>query len=496
MVGHFAVGSYFSDISLPENAVFKSSLEAMFGRGFEATEAMEKIFHGNNRYFQQAVKKANSLDPVRIRVNGWGPYNSPAGDITVNNNNQLTSIPRIAQVINVGGFLKYRLVFGDTGESTPIAPIAGEGISQEEACYFGPIIDIPTSFDLLRIISIVLTIVCILLFCASAIWVFYYRNMVVIRYSGSYFLLFSLAGCMVNVTYIFILVPVEKNSTMCVIEFWPLHAGFVMVFAALLQKVYTIFKSTQRKRFLKSQGDPRVNFWKQTLFVCGLFLIYMIVRSFFQGDMAEMFVDEIEPGVLVRHTWDCKINIWEWAILGVELIMVVMGIILALQIRDVPTAFDESFQLGMAIYLWAFVKILSEIFLVFLPFNYQTTFALKAFGELIPSLHTGTTFLWPQFMAIYSGKGNELPAMKNSTVRGSSEAASTRKDTESFRPSTVKAAEVDTETPSPQTEAAPFLGRPSVSTEPGEARPDSVRLPDTRPIDTRRGRANSVARRI
>ncbi|KAJ3101170.1 hypothetical protein HDU96_010091 [Phlyctochytrium bullatum] len=409
MTGILSIASYFSDLALPENAVFVNLVKALYGPTFDPSEASEKMFSAIASIYSMGVMASGgSRDADRVRIKAWGSYMGPGGPFTVNKNNELSLTPRIAQVINVGGYLKYRLVYGDSDENNfPIDPTVGEGISADEECYFGPVIEIPSSTDTLRVITCVIAIACIIFFLGSALWVFIYRDMLVIRHSGAHFLILCLFGCTINVVYIFVILPTTKTPGLCIAEFWPLHAGFIIVFAGLLQKVYTIFQTTQRRRFLKTQGNAKETFWKQVSAACFVFLFYMILRSVLQKDDIKVYREDIVEGVRIREVSACKGGVWEWSILGVEVLMVVIGIAMALQIRDVPSAFNESFHLGMAIYIWAFIKILNEVFLLFLPFNYNMYFAMKAAGEIIPSLHTALMFLWPKFVAVWQGKGNE-----------------------------------------------------------------------------------------
>ncbi|KAJ3106256.1 hypothetical protein HDU97_006707 [Phlyctochytrium planicorne] len=446
MTGHFSVGSYFSDISVAENAVFVSSLKAVYGRDFDPSEATQTIFTALSSIYSTGVVNSKSLDSDLVRISSWGSYHTPSGPITLNMNNQLSAVPRIAQVINLGGNLKYRLVYGDTAdEANLMDPIKGEGIDQEEACYFGPVIEVPSSLDGLRIACCAIALLCIVVFAAGIVFVIIYRNMLVIRHSGAHFLILSLVGCIINVCYIFILTPVKKTNALCIAEFWPLHAGFIIVFSGLLQKVYTIFQTTQRRKFLKSQGNAHTNFWKQVSAACFIFLCYMILRSILQHDDVEHHHEDIVPGVRIQETSYCKAGVWEWSILGVEVLMVIIGIGLSLQIRDVPSAFNESFHFGMAIYIWAFIKILNEVFLLFLPFNYQMYYAMKAVGELIPSIHTALMFLYPKVVAIMQscvlnpkkGKGNEHVKTGQTSYESSQANSQTSSATRAARSRTV-----------------------------------------------------------
>ncbi|KAJ3106257.1 hypothetical protein HDU97_006708 [Phlyctochytrium planicorne] len=479
MTGHYAISTYFADILTADNLIFKQTIWSRAGPKTTISEAVEKAYTTMAVIFYNAALKAGSIDSESVHISMTDNPTVPSMIFnTVNPNNQISAVVRMGQVMNVAGKFKYRLVVGDSPATRYITgPGKGTGITEGETCYFGPRTEIPSSFDGLRIAAIVIAGLGILFNLMAIVWVIINRNFLIIRHSGAHFLILILVGCVINLVYVFIIVPVEKSEALCVAEFWPLHSGFIIVFAGLLQKVYTIFQSTQRKKFLKSQANAHHTFWIQVSIVCFIFVLYMILRTLFQGKELYTYASVVTPGVLTRLTFYCKPGIWEWSILGVELLMVIIGIAMALQIRNVPSAFNESFHLGMAIYIWAFIKILNEVFLLFLPFNYQIAFGLKAFGEIIPSLHTGSMFLWPKYQMIAAGKGNEIPRRFTETMSDAESALSrvqtstTVKKSVVNRAQSIKAFETTEESPNttsppPLPEAQPFIPRNSVESNP------------------------------
>ena len=91
--------------------------------------------------------------------------------------------------------------------------------------------------------------------------------------------------------------------------------------------------------------------------------------------------------------------------------MIIVGVALALQIRNIQTAFRDSFAMGVCVYVWAVVKIITQGLVIFIPYNYQVYYGLKCFGELITCWHTAHLFLWPKYEIIRAGKGNEEPVI-------------------------------------------------------------------------------------
>ncbi|KAJ3207669.1 hypothetical protein HDU67_007338 [Dinochytrium kinnereticum] len=464
MTGHFSLGSYFQDIMTPENAVLKQNIWSRSGPRTVISESVEKAYSTVANIYNFGTSKAQSIDSEAVRINQWGTPSISGSSITIHKNNQLSGIVRLGQIVNVAGRIRYRVVLGDS----PItrfqsAPKKGEGIEEGDQCYFGPTTAIPSSLDALRIIALVLTSIGVVFCVAGIAWVIYYRRMIVIRHIGINFLILTMLGCLINLIYVYILIPVEKTSAYCVAEFWPLHLGFILENSN--DSVHSL--SSLFVPVTEGLCDFPVNS-KEKIFKGPKRRYKELLDTIFEGNILETFTKDIIPGVLVQKTWSCEHRIWEWAILGLELLMVIIGIALALQIRNVPSSFNESFELGMAIYTWAFLKVLTEVFLLFLPFDYQVNFALKAFGEIIPSLHSSITFLWTPYKAIAAGKGNELPRAVMTTFDSSSDSTISRYPTVKREGSdmetggkvaTIRIAEIEAE--SPTQEGVPFLAKSS-----------------------------------
>ncbi|KAI8847679.1 hypothetical protein BC829DRAFT_233943 [Chytridium lagenaria] len=296
MTSHFFLSSYYQEILTPENLVFKTNILTRAGPRTVISEPVEKAYSCIANIYAFGATRAKSVDSEAVRVSQWGSPTTAGSTITVNQNNQLSGVVRVGQAINVAGSMRYRVVFGDSPATRfTSSPTRGQGINEGEMCYFGPVTQIPSSWDPLRIVALVITIACMVMFAFLMAFVIYYRKMVVIRHSGLHFLMLTLSGCFINLFYIFIVFPVEKASWHCVAEFWPLHLGFITVFGALLQKVYAIFQSTQKRRFLKGNRQSQQTFWIQVISASIFFMLYMILRSVFQEDLIETFTTDLIP---------------------------------------------------------------------------------------------------------------------------------------------------------------------------------------------------------
>ena len=277
MAGHASVSSYFMGYSSPENAVFLSSFRDRYGDDSIVTDAMEKSYNAIRYWYFQSASAAKSTLPTDVRVNGWSNYDTPSGRITLNTNNRISTIVRIAKVINVGGKIKYRVVVGSDGLYREVSgPVEGEGLNQFEAGYFGPTISVPATWDALRGIVVALSVLTILVLAGCLGWLYSVRKMLIIKLAGFKFLNFITLGCIMNAIYCLIMTPVEYTESICIVAFWPLHLGFMMVFSGLIYRCYNIFQATRRAKYTQKPSKAGAI---QVAVAAAAFLLYLVLRS-------------------------------------------------------------------------------------------------------------------------------------------------------------------------------------------------------------------------
>ena len=193
----------------------------------------------------------------------------------------------------------------------------------------------------------------------------------------------------------------------------------VIVFSALIYRCYNIFQATKRTKYTAKPSKAGAI---QVAVAAAAFLLFLILRTALTSGLVQDIEEVVKLGESTRKTYKCRQDTWEFIILGVEVLMVIVGVALAIQIRNIQTAFRDSFSMGVCVYVWAFIKILTEGFLIFIPYDYNVFFGLKAFGELITCWHTAHLFLFPKYQLIRDGKGNEEPQFRTGQSHGYSSA--------------------------------------------------------------------------
>jgi hypothetical protein len=88
---------------------------------------------------------------------------------------------------------------------------------------------------------------------------------------------------------------------------------------------------------------------------------------------------------------------------------------MAFKIKDVVTPLNEALHLGIAIYIWIFVKVLIEVFEAFLDMESAASFSLTVYGELLSSIHTAFSVIGNIVILLFKGKGNDKGLLTIST---------------------------------------------------------------------------------
>jgi hypothetical protein len=237
MKSHFAVSSYVSTISLPENSVFLSSFRARFGPQSIVTDAMAFAYNALIMW-QKAAEIADSFDPTKVRVQLYRtPFSLATGKVKVELNNYVSIPYRIAQVSSVGSSYYYRTIVG-IDDIVDLTTKPMQSLKEGDVGYFGPTKVPPVTTTTFRILTVaVATLLIASLFVAIG-FILYNRKLMVIRHSGVQFLTLVMGGCIINLLLVYVLYPTATTSLLCIGEAWPMHVGFYIVFGALIQKCH------------------------------------------------------------------------------------------------------------------------------------------------------------------------------------------------------------------------------------------------------------------
>lgn len=128
-------------------------------------------------------------------------------------------------MIGIVNSIKYRIAVGTNSLYRTEIPQIG-GLIQGEVGYYGPISFIPTASDALRVIVLILATGLIFSLFGSGIYMYLHRQRL---QKQNMFVVYSvLFGCMMNCGYVFLTIPMNLNSVLCIAQFWTNHIGFAI----------------------------------------------------------------------------------------------------------------------------------------------------------------------------------------------------------------------------------------------------------------------------
>ena len=99
----------------------------------------------------------------------------------------------------------------------------------------------------------------------------------------------------------------------------------------MIYRCYNIFQATRRTKYTSKRSKAGAI---QIAVAAAAFLLFLILRTALAKDLVLPYLDVIEFGQSIRLTYKCQQDVWEYAILGVEVLMVIIGVGLAVQVAS------------------------------------------------------------------------------------------------------------------------------------------------------------------
>lgn len=425
MQGHHAVSSYFKDVNSPTNFAFKSIFAGRNGEGFILTEETEKAYSAILSW-ASSVEIADSFDHVRARVSGYNvSFLTPAGDVSISESNMLNQIVYFSSVTLLGSSLFYR-----TSENAVyLQSYAVPEVSEEDACYFGPLISHPESFDAVRLPALVLLALMDMFLVFGMVVLFIHRSTALISGVGHWNMQFVCIGLILNSVFLFARVPATPNMAICSVVSIFSITGFYVIFAALLYRAYKLSQmagiQTKSKAIVTPEaGDGKDTKTRIVFAVVGIACVILAIVSAAIMEPPTLHTVVLEQGVREFEYLSCTRGIAEMIFIGIEAVILFAGVYMAFKIKDVETPLNEALHLGIAIYIWIFVKVLIEVFEAFIEMESAASFSLTVYGELLTSIHTAISVLGSLLYMLFKGKGNDKDLLKISSENISDMAAS------------------------------------------------------------------------
>ncbi|KAK6183213.1 hypothetical protein SNE40_010737 [Patella caerulea] len=265
--------------------------------------------------------------------------------------------------------------------------------------------DTPCLFPMelgIRIVVVLFAVIMIVGCCVVSFVVFKYRTQMVIKTASPIFLHLMCLGAILMCCQLFVAFP-EPTDISCIIEIWPQHLGFSIMFGALIVKTWRIsiiFSVGSVKRV----SLPDIALLKRLSPLVSLFIIVLLVWS---------IVDPPSVHILTTTSslkfFTCAVTYWHYAMYGGEALLLLFGVYLCFTVRKAPAHFNESKHITWAVYnaiiLGSFIIILTQFMAVSNGPDVLYLLLLAQHQVLITI--TMVLIFAPKFWALYKGSGSD-----------------------------------------------------------------------------------------
>ncbi|XP_071820444.1 probable G-protein coupled receptor CG31760 isoform X2 [Apostichopus japonicus] len=213
------------------------------------------------------------------------------------------------------------------------------------------VLEINTILELIVLTTQAVTI-CVLLI--TGIYIFLNReNRVIKAASPSLLYILLLGASLLHTEILFLTEWVDPVS--CFVQSCLRHFGFSLVYGALLLKTWRI------TRVFKVRSAKRVRIPDSSLLSrLGVLLVitcaYLVVAALVDFSNVKETSQVVEAGYNVKFQ-SCIVKWWDYAGLGVEMVLLIWGIYLCVRVRKAPSEFNESRFISFSIYNQTIVQI-------------------------------------------------------------------------------------------------------------------------------------------
>eukprot|EP01136_Pigoraptor_vietnamica_P044509 Opistho-1_new@21334 len=207
-----------------------------------------------------------------------------------------------------------------------------------------------------------------------------------------------------------------STEASCVASVWLEHVGFSMYFAALALKTYRlerIFRNEKLRQLRLSNGKLA------TLLGISVGVIAIYLAAWMVADMPGLAASARAQtvrgsnGTLTYTTVEtvtmCRWGVWQFALLAVEYVSLILLSAFCLRVLDVDTDFNESRFIAFTV--WNFV-VLGGLLVLIINFWTDSVYTpdfyygLRAAGTCIPSFMALVLMFAPKVVRVYNGTGN------------------------------------------------------------------------------------------
>ena len=300
-----------------------------------------------------------------------------------------------------------------SGSPFAISPLANMDISQSEETG-------------MRVLA-GLASLCLLL---AMVFLYYARAVPKVKAASPLFLFLILVGC--QLALVAVLLPVAQqpstSSSTCAAYAYTLSVGFTLAVSSLVVKTWRIARIFDRRKI-----KVRVITDRSLLVpVAALVAADIVFNAIWLGVDPLLPTDFTSSSNELLHYTACSSSdtlLWYALTFVPKGVLLAYGVVLASQVRNVPSAFNESKWIGVAVYNIAFCSVILLAILLLLTSSPASVYVIRSIGVIWCVLVTGGLLLLPKLHAHavvdpgvpsssdHKGLTSELPTSTN-TLKG------------------------------------------------------------------------------
>ncbi|ESO94286.1 hypothetical protein LOTGIDRAFT_161509 [Lottia gigantea] len=209
----------------------------------------------------------------------------------------------------------------------------------------------------IRLFVVLFTIIMIIGCGVVSLLIFKYKHEMVMKTASPIFLHLMCFGAILMCCQIFI-AYLEPTDILCMIEIWPLHLGFSVMFGALIIKTWRI-------SVIFGVGSvKRVNLPDSALLkrLLPLIFVFILLITIWTGTNPPRV--EILTLTNSLKFYSCSVTWCNYTMYGIEALLLLFGVYLCFTVRKAPAHFNESKHITWAVYnaiiLGSFIIILTQ----------------------------------------------------------------------------------------------------------------------------------------
>jgi hypothetical protein len=235
-----------------------------------------------------------------------------------------------------------------------------------------------------------------------AIALYVFRKKYIIMASSPYFCMLMCLGAVVGYSFMFTMIG-RPSEPICTARNWLGGIAFALLFGPLFGKTYRIHKIFNNKK-LKKVRISNMDVLQGVVAVLGAQVLLLIVWTGVEVPEIVFVTDPVDPFKQYVQCSSPNMQVWLMINYFFTFSFVCTGVFLCYKTRNAVSEFNESGQIGSAIYNMAFMGLIIIPLVYGLDISMEAEFALVSLGMISVVTITLAVLFVPKFMNLNKSK--------------------------------------------------------------------------------------------